>query len=270
MSKNKLIFIHIPKTGGSTLHQIIGRQYNSRSILNVKNSREADQFKALPLKEKHKTKVLKGHMAFGYHKAFSTPDTVGYITMLRHPIDRVISNYYFILNRKNHHTHTKLIANNYSLKDYVTSGVIANAENAQVRLLSNNIYAPHGECTPKMLGQAKENLDRYFSVVGINSMFDASVLLMKNELNWQIPLYTRENVAKQKILRSDIDEETLQVIKKYNALDIELFEWATLRLEKQIAAEGPAFQKQLHRFKKANQIFQKVATIKNSLFQRKK
>lgn len=266
MNNNKLIFIHIPKTGGSTLQGIINRQYKATEIINVKNSRVADEFMKLPSSTKEKATVLKGHMAFGYHEAFVNPNQVSYITMLREPISRIISNYYFILKQKNHHTHKALIENNYSLKDYVSSGVIANTENAQVRLLSNNIYAPHGTCTPDMLAQAKENLAQKFSVIGINEYFDESILLMQRNLNWKSPFYSRANITGHGVKANDLDAETLKIITDYNALDIELYNWAKEKLLHQIIAEGSSFETRLHRFKKINHWVQKAVNIKNMVF----
>lgn len=103
--------------------------------------------------------------------------------MLREPVKRIISNYYFILKRGNHHTHKPLVENNYSLKEYVSSGIIADTENAQVSLLSNNIDAPHGSCAQEMLRTAIENLDQYFSIVGLTEYFDETLLFLKDHYN---------------------------------------------------------------------------------------
>jgi hypothetical protein len=224
MKKDKIIFIHIPKTGGSTLQGIINREYGKKHTFNVKNNRKVIDFINLSDSKKNNINVLKGHMAFGHHNEFVDPNKVSYFTMLRDPIKRIISNYYFILKQKDHHTHQKIVNNSYSLKEYVESGIIANTENAQVRLLSNNIETPHGKCTTEMLEIAKKNLEKHFPVIGINEYFDETILFLQDKYNWKNPYYGRVNVTGHGIKPTDLNQNTLDVIRKYNSLDIELYE----------------------------------------------
>lgn len=263
-----IIFLHIPKTGGSTLHGIIHRQYRKGQWLSVKNNRQAEAFGELSPDERDKIKVLKGHQAFGHHTKFRNPDKVAYITMLRDPIERIISNYYFILERPNHHTHKALVENNYTIADYVSSGVIANAENAQVRLLSDNIDTSHGECTREMLEQAKHNLKHRFAAVGINKCYDEFLMLIQAEFGWRSPYYTRQNKTKKRIKREELTEEHLKVIREYNALDIELFEYAKTLFEERWNAAPHQVKNKLERFKKRNAIFQKAVGIRNVIIGR--
>jgi len=262
---DKLLFIHIPKTGGSTLQSILDRNYNRNEVFNVQNNRKALEFGNLSIEERQAKMVIKGHMAFGHHSFFPQENNVSYITMLREPIKRLISNYYFILKQKNHHTHQKLVDNDYSLKNYVESGIIANTENAQVRLLSNNIDAAHGSCTTVMLDEAKKNLEAHFSVIGINEYFDESILLMQEHYQWKSPYYLRANVTGHSVKPRDLDSETIETITAYNKLDIELYEWSKNRLEQLIASRGDEFVNRLSSFQKKNKWIQRAGKIKNQI-----
>jgi hypothetical protein len=264
-NNDKLLFIHIPKTGGSTLQSILNRAYGKNQVFDVQNNRKAFEFDKLSPAEKQLKSVIKGHMAYGHHAHYSDTDNVSYITMLRNPISRLISNYYFILKQENHHTHKKLIENNYSLKDYVESGVLANTENAQVRLLSNNIDTPHGECTLQMLEEAKKNLELHFSVIGVSELFDQSILLMQEYYNWKTPYYLRTNVTGHGVKVKDLDQETLDTIIAYNKLDIELYNWTKNRLEQQIKSGGEEFIKKLASFQRKNKLIQHIGKLKNRL-----
>jgi hypothetical protein len=262
----QLIYIHIPKTGGSTLQGIINREYGLENVFNVMSNRHAQEYIDSIENKVIQVDIIKGHMVFGHHNSFPNPEKVSYFTMLRDPIKRIISNYYFILKQDNHRLNKTLKENNYSLKDYVESGVVANAENAQVRLLSDNIDAPHGGCTREMLEIAKRNIEERFAVTGINELFDASLLLMQEAYNWKTPFYTRKNVTGHGVKVEDLDKDTLAAIKKYNALDIELYEWAKERTQQQINDGQEDFAKKLATFKKKNKVVQKVANVKNKLF----
>ncbi len=258
-----IIFLHIPKTGGSTLHGIINRQHKRGQWFDVVNDRKVSEFAELSDEKKAKIKVLKGHMAFGHHKDFLQPESVKYITMLRDPVERIISNYYFILQLEGHHTHKAIVENNYSIADYVSSGIIANSENAQVRLLSGDNYVQHGECTREMLEQAKEHLDKYFAVVGINKKYDEFLMLLQQYFGWKMPYYASVNVTKKRIKREALTADELTVIRKYNALDTELFEYAEQRFQSQWEEAG--LEEQLERFRKKSVWFQKVARLKRKV-----
>ena len=266
MTKRKIIYIHIPKTGGSTLQGIINRTYRKSGRYKVANNREALAIDELDSFAKDKIKLIQGHMCFGLHEKFNDPDACTYITMLRDPVRRVISNYYFILTRKTHYLYDEIVSNNYTLKDYVESGIVANAENAQIRLLSNNIDVPHNECTREMLEQAKSNLDNYFSVVGINEMYDETVLFLQDEFGWKFPYYSRLNVTGHGVKQSDLDEETLAAIRQYNALDIELYEYVKSNFKKRVEEAGEPFQQRLKKYKRRNKSFVKLVKVKRGIW----
>ena len=93
---NKLIFMHIPKCGGTTFNNILDKIYLSEETFDIKqklNTRlNIEDFINLKVQEKDRIKLLKGHMQFGLHSYFSASSE--YITFLRNPIERIISYYY--------------------------------------------------------------------------------------------------------------------------------------------------------------------------------
>ena len=94
------IFQHIPKTAGSTIHAVLDNQYPAAQIHSTfaatMDDKELDRLRQLSETERKGLKLVKGHMPFGVHTLL--PGRSRYLTFLRHPIDRIISNYYFILN----------------------------------------------------------------------------------------------------------------------------------------------------------------------------
>src|SRR6516162_400599 len=90
-----LLFLHIHKTAGTTLHRIIEREYNPFYIYTIEGGRiewSVDHLKKLPLHRRAALQVVKGHMSFGLHEYLPQPST--YITFLRDPVERCISSYY--------------------------------------------------------------------------------------------------------------------------------------------------------------------------------
>jgi hypothetical protein len=260
--KKTIICLHIPKTGGVSLNQIAKKQYKDFETAIFRAGPNFFEFKDNDHK-KESLKYIQGHLGFGFHDLYSIDAT--YITMLRNPIDRVISNYYFILQNEKHFLHNELKDNNYTLKKYVESGIALNTDNCQVRYLSGNVDIPHNTCNQEMLKEAKNNLTNHFSVIGVQEHYNAFLMLMKEIHGWKIPFYKKYNTTKKRRKITEIDDETLTIIEEHNQLDIELYLYAKNLIEKEIEKRGKPFQKNLTKFNKNNKIYQKISSLKNKI-----
>ena len=95
------VFVHMPKAGGSTLQEIIQRPYplaatfdiHGESVETVQSS--VDRLRRMPEQERERIACVKGHIPFGIHRWL--PRTPLYATMLRDPIERTVSDYFFAL-----------------------------------------------------------------------------------------------------------------------------------------------------------------------------
>ncbi len=224
-----VIFLHIPKTAGTSLQQLINRQFSTKLVYELDNRdarKSMEIFQNIPNEEKKQYKVVLGHMWFGLHNFM--PQSSTYITILREPIDRVISHYYFVNRRPDHYLYETVKSKNLTLKQYVETKLSTELNNGQTRLLSGEMDEekyPFGKCSQKMLERAKKNLKKHFSIVGIQEEFDDTLLLIQKILNWKIS-YIKENVTQNRPWMDEIPKETIELIKNYNRLDIELYNYA--------------------------------------------
>ncbi len=263
--QNTLIFVHIPKAAGSTLNYILNRQYKTYQTIQIDGVRvqeTIDEFKNLPLEKRSTIKLIKGHGTFGLHEFIPHPSI--YFTVLRNPVDRIISHYYYVQRRPDHYLHDIVTSKNIELNDYVSSGISPELDNGQVRLLSDHFdFVNQGQATKKLLDTAKKNLLQYFSVVGISEMFDETLMLLKRELAWKgYPLYRRVNVTGKRPMLDDIPRNTIDKIKKYNEFDCELYEWAKKRFLKELASRQMSIKTELILFRASNIIAQQFLNIK--------
>lgn len=260
-----VIFLHLPKSGGTTINTIIKRQHRENDILPIRDDPRKriqdciDEFKVLPVAEKERIKVLMGHMGFGLHNFLPRPSV--YITLLRDPVERVISHYYFVLRRPDHYLHQTVTSRKMSLEDYIRSRISTELDNGQMRNLSatngdSHFSIPFGHCNAEMLEIAKKNLREYFIGVGLAESFDQSLLLFKKLLNWNNIFYFKRNVTKNRPLKTDFSEEALNLIKKQNELDLELYQYAAKLFKEQVARLGPSFEEELQQFKWRNSLYE--------------
>ena len=112
-----IIFLHIPKTAGSTLHTILQKQYPGDQLCHLKGDPHIDtaitNFKSMDSTQKKQIRLLTGHFEFGIHQWL--PQTAVYFTLLRHPVERVLSYYYFILRNPEHPRHEEMSRNKTSV-----------------------------------------------------------------------------------------------------------------------------------------------------------
>ena len=234
-----LIFIHIPKNGGNTFKRILEKNFDERTIFSVEVINHVtdnlNEFVDLPEEKKEEIRLLRGHIRFGLHEHFN--QETEYVTFLRNPLERVLSFYNFVLERKNHRLYHEI--HKMSFAEFVQNIKDDDVHNAQIRYLSG---MNTDEST--MLNQALKNIDRYFPVVGIMEQFDKSLILLKKHYHWRWPTYrilNKSNVKnKSKIT---IDNETKNLIEELNAGDYELYKLMNERLNDQFKNANSLFVK---------------------------
>lgn len=192
-------FLHIPKTGGQTLWHVLKQQNETYLVLHGE-----------------------------YFRQFERPYT--YFTMIRDPIDRVISTYFYISSYERDPLHKQV--KKMSIEDFVD--YIQYAEDKKVfsindlkslRLRTSNLatrYISGGN--PTDLQKAEENLKNHFSVIGLTEKFPESLFFLKKTYNWPNFTLKKRNITYG---RKKIEEIPLEIINKIaavNRFDIQLYE----------------------------------------------
>ncbi len=236
--KKTVLFLHIPKCAGTTLtEEIIKKRFGSEQLIvfyDYGTEVLIARLKKMPTHQKEQIRCIAGHFAFGVHQLL--PQPVTYITMLRKPVDRVISHFYFAKNNKDHYLHDIIHSNDLALKDYVERLENIEMDNGQTRILAGIGWgAKFGECDENILDKAIKNLERHFSVVGVSERFNDFLQLINYQLRWNVAGYKNQNVSRNRLKTEDIDKETLDTIIKHNRLDIALYRYASLLFENQLS-----------------------------------
>jgi len=258
-SDTKLIFVHIPKTGGTTLDQVLNREAGGNVYWLSGGARDAmDRLAEMPVEESTRFDLYAGHLPWGLHTAIAAP--CRYVTMLRHPVERLVSHYYHVHGEPGHRSYKQIVEGGMSLLDFVTSDITLEVDNLQTRFVAGleaNDAAPLDGCTELLLETALENLQESFAGFGVQEYFDESLLLLHDALGWaHQPFYVSQRVNASRPRHREISDEVREAITRRNQLDIRLHAWATERAKAAIDGGGEAFQRRLEQFRRERATWQ--------------
>ncbi|WP_099191486.1 sulfotransferase family 2 domain-containing protein [Tepidibacter mesophilus] len=213
-SNYTLIFVDIPSVKTDIINAMINRTYiNDYFEIPFSYDLNHDYI--------DKIEVIRGHHHFGMHKYLNNKNYM-YITMLTDPIKRVISSYYDIKSNKTSPYYSDV--NKITLYDYVLNDKFNEiTSNVQTKYLCED-YSDN-------LEKAKYNLQNYFLAVGTEDRIQEMISILKTNLGWNVPnnnFYSPKN----SINYNTIPKRIIDIIKRKNQNDIDLFEFA-----KQISSE---------------------------------
>jgi len=247
-----VIFLHIPKTGGATLHKILEKNYRRNEILTFDGSRhrsEVERFAKLLAAQRGRYRLIKGHLFFGLHEF--VPGNSTYVTFLREPIDRGLSFYSHARSRSDHYLYRLVTREKLDLTTLLERRATPELVNHQTRLIAgeSDLQRPVDRHS---LERAKRNLQSHFSFVGIMEEFDAGLVLLSRVLGQSLSRYRKSNVSREKIRAENIDKKTREALHDANALDLELYEFARALFASRRKAAGEVFENEVRDFRRLN------------------
>jgi hypothetical protein len=241
------IFIHIRKTGGTTLNTTLRWVYGPSACYHIPVGRAESPdrwFEDVSSQELTKYRLITGHAVFGVHKQI--PDACRYFTMFRHPVRRVVSMYYYIKAGWPNSN-----AASMSLTEFLRSDHRAAKPNDQVRFLSG---IDPDRSPRRALQRAKDNLREELSVFGLTERFDESLLLFQKRLGWtRPPVYISSNVNQERPSVEDLPASVIEAVRAENKLDLELYTHAEETFE-EVLKEYNDLDRDLSRYKRMNEV----------------
>jgi hypothetical protein len=245
-----VIFLHNLKAGGTTFRAILIRQYGARAVYTVGGRRyTTEDLKRIRSLDADKAKVIQGHIPFGVHELLRREST--YVTLLRRPVERVVSLYRFLLTGRLWRMRDEGPLDLSGLAGFVERSALPEVDNGQTRRLSG-LAPAFGRCPDGMLEVAKANLRECFSVVGLTERFDESVVLARRLFGWKPAFYLKTNVTRSGPREEAVTPAARRAVERHNELDLELYRYAEGLLEEAIGRQGPGFRAELAAFRSLN------------------
>jgi hypothetical protein len=235
-----LVFVHLPKTAGLSVRKTLLREVGDRPRFRIINPVEdLTALARMPAEERARLTLVEGHLYYGVHEVIGRP--CRYFTMLRGPVERVLSWYSFVREYTPHHLHERVMrggegGGGMSLAQCLREAISVELDNHMVRTLAGqrHVHLPFGGVTREMLEEAKRNLGT-FEAVGISERFEESLALFARVFGWKPSQAERVNVTRARVKAEELDEEALALVRGQNALDAEFYEYARAMFERQLA-----------------------------------
>jgi hypothetical protein len=263
MSREVCLFLHLPKTAGSTLKACLWDEYAIESANDdgwfhdgiyyfpygfhkARRPRFTRAVRAALARDD--LRAVTGHFWFGLHRHVPRPSV--YVTLLRDPVERVVSLYHHVLKVEDELLHDEVVARGASLAEFVAAFACREVDNDQTRRIAG-VEPPFGEVDEAVLEQAKRNL-REFAFVGVTERFDESLLALKRRLGWENVLYLPALVNRDRPAVAALPPGAVEAIEARNEHDRALYEYACRLLDGDVAAGGEGFAAELAELRERN------------------
>lgn len=242
-----LYYLHIPKTAGTSFTEIIMEKVGANFTY---QPTAVDQFLNTPQEVAEKIRFISGHLVYDLSPVITRK--LIYLTMLRDPVARTISQYGQV--RRVTGSLGNDIAKDQSLLDFVKDPrnkfLFSNLQTRQLGLEANVVQMVAGQDSsymthdlasrillyssdrcddPVLLENAQRRLES-FDFVGLAEFFNASIEVLCRTLGWELPNNPKLlNVGVD--LPVDIPQEAIDIIHQQTQFDSMLYETGKRILE---------------------------------------
>jgi hypothetical protein len=231
-----LVFVHIPKTAGTTLRTVLSMNHpgpRSRALGNVFKGGGGLSRALIERLRRGRgpdlsgVQLVRGHFPLGIREYLpryvSGERELRCFTFLREPAERTLS-HYFAIHDVGRGYGLPPLAPEATLDDAIGGGYLH--DNLHTRMLSG-LPDPFGEVDDAMLAHAKHNLRDGLAFFGLTERFDESLVLAKQRLGLQRILYDSKSRVNTTRPRGDeVTAELRRSSERWNHYDIELYRYA--------------------------------------------
>lgn len=223
-----LVFLHLPKTAGTTLKAIIEGVYTPEKVLNLRVAQGGiRRLFAMPPAQRDAFDVIAGHLDWRVTRLLPGSRV---ITVLRDPIDRFLSWYYYALRNENAPLHAELNADGGDIERAITGGRYA----PQYNIMTDMLRDPTGPAA-SAVESAKRNLGAC-AAFGLSERFTESVRLMERALGWPSTAWEDRNVTANRPSVGDLGADARAALEAGCAPDRELYAHAAALLDERLAS----------------------------------
>jgi hypothetical protein len=218
-----ILFMHIPKTAGTAFREAIIENYKYSQVAYLYPHPPGllvSNLGLLPLEQRARFRLVMGHFQYGIHEFL--PQEYTYVTIVRNPVERVISHYHYMRQAQSELTSDRAIT--LSLAEMLERGKTINLDNLMVRCFSgvDENDVPAGHIDQHVYDLAVDHLRTRFKFVGYQDRADEAYAALQKQFNWKARS-SLEIVNKGERSGANEDEATRATIERFNTWDCRLY-----------------------------------------------
>jgi len=232
-----LIFLHIPRTGGTSLRALLLRSIGSRPSIKLMNQ-DHTPLLAMSGEARAGLGMVEGHMLYGMHEHI--PGACTYITLLREPAARLRSWHRYVLQRERHRLHGVIAGRGLSLAECIERRVTPELDNDMTRTLASvgRAGVPIGGVTRTMFDAACERLAS-IEFVGTTERMDEFHAMLCERMGWAVaPMRRLNQTAAGNDGAGDEDPSLTRLLREINGFDLALWQRAGEILARRLGVEA--------------------------------
>jgi hypothetical protein len=252
---NKIRFLHVPKTAGTSLTDCLNQFYKNRHYLFSGDlEKDKGRYQKISASKRAQISLFSGHAP----RITGIPeiDILPTITFFRDPVERVKSFCQHVSEGKSRYLLKDYPPAKFSLDEFLNND-INELSNIHTKLLLCGQKQPLPETDPQTIVETAVNvLKKDIVCFGITEQFDRSLLLFHYKLGWKKwPVYKKLNVKNQQKLIVFTDNN-IKKIRELNEIDIAVYNKALDLFTEELSSIAGTIESNWVDFQKKQRAFQ--------------
>lgn len=264
----RVIFTHVPKSAGSTMKTVLYRQYHEKMFQFYAGVYGTTEQLLRAVVQKSETnpdalQAISGHVPYGLHNRIQ--GQWQYFIILRDPVKRALSAYFYARSVSNHPKHDDALR--LSAVEYLAQN--PSFATLHIRYLlgmpadkPNQAIDAHAVLPDNALEIAKQRLVNDYTAFGLTERLDESLLLLREVFGWRNIYYESRNITRGKPTSTPV--ETVDALREACALDIALYDYAKGLFEERLQQTfGDRLPALLATFQRNNRLYNQARGMKD-------
>lgn len=248
MNEHRICFVHMPKSAGTSITEVLENNYDADKIIDCVFMHDYLQHSKESLGD---YMLYKGHVHYDFALA-NFPQETKYVTVLRDPVERVLSQYYFVRQTPDSFLDNQSLvpeqrkaielSKNKGIRDFLLSdlpNIRHSTRNLQLRVLLDKTWFHQNEGQSELIVEKAMQTLESFDCVGVQEFIPFFILEICNIFGFEYSAVPRVNVnsnrkAEHDRLAKHEQEDVLEIIKRYNAEEIIVYHLIKKRIQDRV------------------------------------
>lgn len=232
-AQHRLIFNHVPKTGGESVEKFCMQHVRINDALHI-NMPNLVANPAAYARTPHAPRVIMGHHPLHSPLYLLQQQPYVHLIVIREPAARVESWYRYVWQKADHPWHDAV--KNQTPEQFLQDTRFTEQQNAQSRRLLGVLHDAEHQLSESDAHKAQRALENLFSIVSVTDALEALATYLCNVFDWPESAMPRENTNQDSDApRFSASEQ--EICRGLNRCDLALYQHAKRLWQQQISGQ---------------------------------